>query len=118
MNPNKVIRSSTRRLTDLPNIGPAMASDLELLGIHSPKDLEGRDPFDLYELLCLKTHSRQDPCVLDTFMSITDFMRGNEPRPWWDYTEERKRRYDRQLKGMIPGMGRTHLKVVKVKRNI
>lgn len=97
MNPNKVKRETTHRLTDLPNIGPAMAGDLILLGIKEPKDLEGRDPFELFESLCAMTHSRQDPCVLDTFMSISDFIGGNEPRPWWDYTKERKRQYSHLL---------------------
>ena len=98
MNPNKVKRSSIYRLTDLPNVGTSIAGDLDLLGIHSPQDLEGRDPFELYQSLCIKTKSRQDPCVLDTFMSITDFIRGNKPRPWWDFTEERKRQYGHLLK--------------------
>ena len=95
MNPNKVERAATRKLTDLPNVGPAVARDLELIGIVVPKDLEGRDPFALFQLLCEKTGVRHDPCVLDTFMSITDFMGGNPPRPWGAYTGERKRRYGR-----------------------
>ncbi len=93
MNPSRVQRATTNKLTDLPNVGPAMARDLELIGINSPKDLNDRDPFELFELLCEKTGVRHDPCVLDTFMSITDFVGGNEPRPWWAYTAERKRRY-------------------------
>ena len=36
------------------------------------------------------TGKRQDPCVLDTFMAATDFMRGAEPAPWWP-TRPRKR---------------------------
>ncbi|MEW6646571.1 MAG: helix-hairpin-helix domain-containing protein [Pseudomonadota bacterium] len=98
MNPGKVERARTRKLTDLPNIGPAMAHDLELIGIREPRDLEGRDPWDLYQTLCGRTNSRQDPCVLDTFMSITDFVGGGAPRPWWTYTEERKRRYGSALR--------------------
>ena len=97
MNPNKVQRSKLIELTDLPNVGPAMARDLELIGIRAPKDLEGCDPFELYSLLCERTGVRQDPCVLDTFMSLTDFTGGNAPQPWWAYTSERKRRYGRHL---------------------
>ena len=97
MNPSKVQRAQTIKLTDLPNVGPAMARDLELIGIRAPKDLEDRDPFELFELLCEKTRVRQDPCVLDTFMSITDYISGNAPQPWWAYTSERKRRYGRIL---------------------
>ena len=52
---------------------------------------------ELYETLCAKSRCRHDPCVLDTFMSITDFMSGHKPRPWWEYTAERKRLYGRIL---------------------
>ncbi len=65
MNPSKVRRKTTVRLTDLPNVGPAMARDLERLGIRTPADLRGRDPLDLYEMLCAATRVRQDPCVLE-----------------------------------------------------
>jgi Pathogenicity locus len=91
MNPSKVDRERVKVLTDLPNIGKACARDLELLGIRKPQQLVGRSPFDLYEALCLKTGLRHDPCVIDVFMSITRFMDGDEPRPWWAFTEERKR---------------------------
>ena len=97
MNPSKVERARTRKLTDLPNIGPAMARDLELIGIRVPMDLEGRDPWALYEALCVRTKTRQDPCVLDTFMSVTDYVSGGVPKPWWAYTAERKRRYGDML---------------------
>jgi len=93
MNPAKVRRSAVTRLTDLPNVGPAMAGDFERLGIRSPADLEGRDPLALYEALCKATRTRHDPCVLDVFMSVTGFMAGGEPRPWWEFTAERKRRF-------------------------
>jgi hypothetical protein len=29
--------------------------------------------------------------MIDVFMSITEFMKGNPPKPWWDFTEKRKR---------------------------
>ena len=91
MNPNKVDRQRLFKLTDLPNIGPAMAQDLALLGIQQPDDLRGKDPIELYETLCMITATRHDPCVLDVFMSITRFMDGEEAKPWWTFTEERKR---------------------------
>ena len=91
MNPERVERSRVKRLTDLPNIGPAVAKDLELIGIHTPAQLVGEDPLMLYRRLCKKTGTRHDPCVLDVFISVTRFMAGEEPQPWWRYTEERKR---------------------------
>lgn len=92
MNPAKVRRDQVRRLQDLPNIGPAMAADLELIGIHTPEQLIGRDAFELYRALCDRTGVRHDPCVIDVFLSIVDFMAGGEPQPWWAFTSERKRK--------------------------
>ena len=80
-------------LEQLPNVGPAMAGDLRLLGIDHPSLLAERDGLSLYLALQRATGCRQDPCVLDTFLAITDFMRGAPARPWWAYTAERKSRY-------------------------
>ncbi len=77
-------------LEQLPNIGPALAADLRLLGIERPADLRGRDAFVLYQQLCITTGQRHDPCVLDTFMAAVDFMRGAPAAPWWHYTPQRK----------------------------
>ncbi|HEY6094716.1 MAG TPA: helix-hairpin-helix domain-containing protein [Gallionellaceae bacterium] len=93
MNPAKVKRAQVHRLQDLPNVGPAVARDLELIGILRPEQLVGADPLHLYQRLCRQRGIRQDPCVLDTFISLTRFMGGEEARPWWAYTAERKRRY-------------------------
>jgi len=91
MNPSKVVRENIRKLTDLPNIGKAGASDLELLGIEKPDDLVGLDPYEMYERLCILTGSRHDPCVIDVFISVTSFINGGEPKVWWAYTAERKK---------------------------
>jgi hypothetical protein len=93
MNPKKVIREKTKKLTDLPNIGKSLAQDLHLIGIDTPQKLEGKDPYELYQRLCKTTGKRLDPCVLDVFISITDFMNGGEPKVWWSYTAERKEKY-------------------------
>ncbi|MBP6251761.1 MAG: helix-hairpin-helix domain-containing protein [Rubrivivax sp.] len=81
------------QLEQLPNIGPSLAADLRLIGIHHPAELARRDAFELYQALQRATGRRQDPCVLDTFMAATDFMRGAPVRRWWAYTAERKRRF-------------------------
>ncbi|MGM9425223.1 helix-hairpin-helix domain-containing protein [Hydrogenophaga sp. MI9] len=91
MNPSKVSRDRLVHLTDLPNVGKACARDLERLGVHKPTDLVGRDPHAMYERLCLLTGTRQDPCVLDTLVSVVRFMQGDDARPWWHYSAERKR---------------------------
>jgi hypothetical protein len=78
-------------LTDIPNVGKALAGDLRLLGIERPQQLAGRDPYRLYDELCRATGARHDPCVIDAFISAVRFMQGAPPRPWWHYTDERKR---------------------------
>ncbi|MFT3763393.1 MAG: helix-hairpin-helix domain-containing protein [Pseudoxanthomonas sp.] len=83
--------AEARTLTDLPNIGKAMAGDFRLLGIDRPQQLIGRDPYRLYDELCRATGARHDPCVIDTFISAVRFMEGAPPLPWWHYTDERKR---------------------------
>jgi Pathogenicity locus len=80
-------------LEDLPNIGPAIAADLRLIGIHAPHELKGRDAFVLYQKLNAATGTRHDPCVLDTFMAAVDFMSGAMAAPWWAYTAQRKALY-------------------------
>lgn len=69
-----------------------MARDLRMLGIDHPLQLAGQDPHALYARLNELTGVRQDPCVLDVLVSVTRFMDGEEPRPWWHYTPERKKR--------------------------
>ncbi len=81
------------QLEQLPNIGPSIAADLRRIGIQRPQELAAEDALALYHRLCRASGKRQDPCVLDTFMAATDFMRGAEPRPWWQYTAQRKARY-------------------------
>ena len=51
MNPEEVDRKRLFALTDLPNIGPAMAADFRLLGIKQADQLVGQDPFELYHRL-------------------------------------------------------------------
>ena len=82
-----------RTLEQLPNIGPALAADLRRIGIHHPHQLAGRDAYALYQALCRATGKRQDPCVLDTFIAATAFMRGAPAAPWWHYTSLRKATY-------------------------
>lgn len=80
-----------KKLTDIPNIGKAVEGDLLILGIKRPLDLKGKDGIKLYEKLCKITGKRHDPCMADTFMAAVDFMNGGEPRPWWHFTDERKK---------------------------
>ncbi len=84
-------RDDIARLEDIPNVGPAVAADLRQLGITSPGELSGRDPYALYDDLCRLTGQRHDPCLLDTFIAAVRFMAGEPKKPWWKYTAQRKR---------------------------
>ncbi|MCC4621598.1 helix-hairpin-helix domain-containing protein [Xanthomonas cassavae CFBP 4642] len=90
MHPAKVDRAQLRRLTDLPNVGPACVQDLHLLGIHEPAQLRGCDAFEMHAQLCQRSGVRHDPCVIDVFLSIVRFMQGEAPRHWWEFSAERK----------------------------
>jgi hypothetical protein len=79
-------------LQKIPNIGPAIARMLERLDIATIDDLRGRDGEELFERLCALDAQRHDPCLLDTFMAAVDFADGGPPRPWWEYSRERKAR--------------------------
>jgi hypothetical protein len=88
--PKALSAADCKTLEQLPNVGPALAANLRLIGIRTPQELRGKDAFVLYQKLCAATGQRQDPCVLDTFMAASDFMRGAPPAPWWSYTAQRK----------------------------
>lgn len=80
-----------RRLEDIPNIGAEIAKDLRELGYEAPEQLQGQDPYAMYDRLNAMTGIRHDPCLLDTFIAATRFADGGPAVPWWAYTAERKR---------------------------
>ena len=86
-------RSDIGDLTALPNVGARTAEVLGQLGVARPGDLIGRDPVAMYREFCRRSGVRQDPCVADVFIAVVRFMEGDEPKPWWAYTAERKRDY-------------------------
>ncbi len=90
MHPSKVDRHHLHQLTDLPNVGPACEKDLRAIGIRVPAQVRGRDAYDMYAQLCLKTGVVHDPCVIDVFLSIVRFMAGEAAQPWWNFSKERK----------------------------
>ena len=84
------VKDSLKALQTIPNIGPSLAQDLYDLGYREPKDLKRQDPFAMYKKLCKKSGTRQDPCVLDTFMAAVHYADTGEARKWWEFTPERK----------------------------
>lgn len=91
--PKAARAQDVRSFTDIPNVGKAMERDFRALGFASPQALAGQDPYALYQRMCMVSGVRQDPCVLDTYMAVCDFMDGGPPLPWWSYTARRKARW-------------------------
>lgn len=83
--------AKARRLEEIPNIGPSIGADLRAIGITEPRHLVGKDPYQLYARSNKVAGMRQDPCLIDCFISAVRFMEGAPARPWWKYTAERKR---------------------------
>ncbi len=82
--------NTVSKMTDLPNIGKAISADLERIGLTDPKQLIGKDAYELHKQLSEKLRRRQDNCVIDVFLSVISFMEGGEALPWWHFTQERK----------------------------
>lgn len=95
----KVDRACVVALEDVPNVGKSVAGDLRQLGIRTPRQLAGRDPYALYEKLNRATGKRHDPCLLDTFIAAVRFVEGAPAYPWWHYTAERKRALKEKARG-------------------
>jgi nucleotidyltransferase/DNA polymerase involved in DNA repair len=93
----KTVRRDSTSLEDLPNVGKSVAADFRRLGVRTPRDLRGRDPYALYAALNRATGTRHDPCVLDTFIAAVRYVEGAPARPWWKYTQERKRTLAAQM---------------------
>ncbi len=87
----KIFRRDSAALEDLPNVGTSVAADLRRIGVRTPRELRGRDPYALYDALNRATGTRHDPCVLDTFIAAVHYVEGGPARPWWKYTAQRKR---------------------------
>jgi hypothetical protein len=79
-------------LTSIPNVGAAVARKLGRLGVTHPAQLRGQDPDALFERLCALDGQRHDPCLRDTFTAAVAYADGGPPRPWWEFSRERKAR--------------------------
>ena len=85
-----ICREKIKKLEDLPNVGKSIAEDLRKIGILTPYHLINQDPILMYKELCKITGKKHDLCLLDVFISVTEFMNGKEAKPWWTFTPKRK----------------------------
>lgn len=83
-----VNRDEITDLEDIPNVGPAIAANLRLIGVQSPEDLLGKDPYTMYDDLCDTTGVRHDLCVIDVFTAAVRFMAGEHPHVTSDVSTE------------------------------
>jgi hypothetical protein len=75
----------------IPDIGPAMAECLVLLGYSHPRELQGANPAKLLDNLEERLGYWVDPCVEDELWLAVHFADHPEiPRRWWDFTHDRK----------------------------
>ena len=83
-----------RKLRNLAGVGPRIEADFRLLGVRTVDALASADADALYDKLCRKTKTRQDPCVLDTFRCAVAQARNPnlpvEQRKWWWWSKLRK----------------------------
>nr|WP_244984339.1 helix-hairpin-helix domain-containing protein [Actinomadura citrea] len=71
-------------LTDLVNVGRAVAGYFARVGITRSAQLTGRDPIEVYEQMSAACGEALDPCLLDTIMSAVDqsaTAKPNNPSP-------------------------------------
>ena len=78
------------KLTALPNIGQAIATDLLAIGINSPDDFKGNDALKIFNNLKAVMGHRHDPCVYYTLLSVKHFVDTGESLPWWQFTAKGK----------------------------
>ncbi|MEO8755686.1 MAG: helix-hairpin-helix domain-containing protein [Casimicrobiaceae bacterium] len=100
----RIIRRDSAALEDLPNVGKAVAADFRRIGVRTPRELHGRDPYALYAALNRATGTRHDPCVLGTFIATVRYVEGALARQWWKYTAQRKRAL--AAPGVLPAKAR------------
>ena len=74
----------------IPNVGSATIRYLNILGVNTPFELIGQNPYMMYRELCEITGKIFDPCLADVFISAVKFMEGEPPQKWWYYTKKRK----------------------------
>lgn len=86
-----MLRDTSMRLEDLPNIGKSIAVDLRSIGIMQPAQLSEREPLAVFQELAEVMGHRHDPCVLYTLIAVQHYLQGAEARPWWHYTAEGKK---------------------------
>jgi hypothetical protein len=82
---------NTQELQAIPGVGPAIARMLHSIGIHSPRDLSGKDPEQLYRRCEEHAGHPVDRCVLYVLRCAVYYCETPEPKPellkWWHWKD-------------------------------
>lgn len=81
-------------LDTIPYIGPAIAKDLNNIGINCVEDLKGKDPERLYELSNKYEMKEQDRCLLYTYRYAVYYAEGGRETSklvWWAWKNRKLR---------------------------
>jgi hypothetical protein len=88
MNNKKTI---LEELQQIPGVGPSIAQDLFDLGVRSVKELNNKDPQQLYQQLCDLKQCTVDRCMLYVFRCAVYFASENNHDPklllWWNWKD-------------------------------
>jgi hypothetical protein len=87
---NSAPKSVIADLSRIPGVGPSIAGDLYLLGIHEVAELRGRSPEALFAEMCDRA-GQQDSCLLYVFRCAVYFASTANPDPdmlkWWNWKD-------------------------------
>jgi nucleotidyltransferase/DNA polymerase involved in DNA repair len=89
-------QQAIKELIKIPGVGKSLATDLWNIGITSIADLEGKSPYELYDLLNRFAGTVEDRCVLYVFKCAVYFANTptDEQEPeklkWWNWKDTKK----------------------------
>ncbi len=69
-------RANIKTFQQLPNVGPAIEKCFVVLGLASPFELIGQDPYKLYDSLCAIENKRYDPVLLTSLFPRLSIWKG------------------------------------------
>ena len=88
-----VKQDALKELQHIPGVGKSISEDLWNLGLGSIHDLNGQNPEELYNALCLQQGMRVDRCVLYVFRCAVYFASHDIHDPhllkWWNWKDKK-----------------------------
>jgi hypothetical protein len=87
---NKPI-NTIKQFQQIPCVGPSIAQDLCELGLTSIKDLQNKDPEEMYQEHCLQKGMHVDRCILYVFRCAVYYashdLHDPELLKWWNWKD-------------------------------